>query len=82
MTVKPPRSVTTGVSAMPLHSPVANASRRISPRRHPGDRGRFGAVLKTYRNRTGNGQKDCVTGDLMRRVELFRLVARALAKDS
>jgi hypothetical protein len=28
---------------------LANTLRRISPRRHPGDRGRFGAELKTYR---------------------------------
>jgi hypothetical protein len=51
-----PTSVITGVSAMPLHSPVANRTRGASPRRHPGDRGRFGAVPRTYRNRTVTGR--------------------------
>ena len=46
------------------------------------DRGRFVAVPRAYRNRTGNSQKCCLAGDLMRRVEQSRLIVRRLSRDS
>ena len=61
---------------------IANHARPASPRRHPGDRGRFVAVLKAYRARTGTGKIRCLTGDLMCRSGPFRLVAPRVSRDS
>jgi hypothetical protein len=57
-------------------------ARRISPRRYPGVQGRFAAVPRAYRNRTGTSQMRCVASDLSRISEPSHLVARAPNTDS
>lgn len=71
-----------GVSQVRCVSRLANTSEPISPRRHPGDWGRFVAGSEAYRNRTGNGQIRRLLGDMGRFGQPSRLVADALAKDS
>ena len=61
---------------------LANHARPASPQRHPGDRGRFVAVLKTDRNRTGDGQIRCLTGNIGRLAQPFLLVLGAPNRDS
>jgi hypothetical protein len=82
VTVTRPRSVITDVSAMLLRSPVANSAASTSPRRHPGDRGRFAALPTPYRDRTATAKIWCLAVDLIPQDKVFRLVARAMNRDS
>jgi hypothetical protein len=64
MTVTRPRSVITGLSAMPLHSPVANMPRPVltpaSPRRLRAICSRTEGVPEPY----WKGQIRCLAGDM------------------
>lgn len=75
------RDFWTGVPAQRAQA-LANTAEPISPRRHPGVQGRFAAVPRAYRNRTWNGQFDCVTGDLSRLSAPFLLVVETLVANS
>ena len=54
------------VGAPPQQWPLANPPGAVLSRRRRGARGRFSALLASYRSRTGNGLKQLRTGDLTR----------------
>ena len=58
------RPVWAGVLREIFGFPPRRRSKRRNTSAHPGDRGRFVAVPRAYRNRTGDGQIWCLAGDL------------------